>query len=114
MIITHETTIEEYEAFLATNPSMSILRRAMRSTVKFFHEAADRFKNACSSIKKACNSIIAFAKKIYKTCLAIISVEEEKKPYQPWSHPMYLYEQVEDEMGMEHLHAEALELLIKN
>lgn len=44
MIITHETTIEEYESWLATNPAFTDFKVAVRSTFRSIYKAIGRIK----------------------------------------------------------------------
>lgn len=51
MIITHETTIEEYEAWLATNPPISQLRKAVNATFRMVYASLRRIKKIFKRVK---------------------------------------------------------------
>ncbi|MBB6131792.1 hypothetical protein [Mucilaginibacter lappiensis] len=51
MIITHETTIEEYNAWLATNPDFTAFKVAVRSTFKAIYLTIGRVKRLVRKVK---------------------------------------------------------------
>lgn len=146
MVITHETTIEEYKAWLATNPTFGAFKATVRSVFKVVYRsirAVQRIiyakKRSCLAAKKVATVMPLDYKRnaigtsreqasfeewrvgIWQARIAIrrhierhemIEVLEESA----WSGRIY-YERVarvDEEIAMEELHAEALELLIKN
>ncbi|WP_114937529.1 hypothetical protein [Mucilaginibacter endophyticus] len=54
MIITHETTIEEYEAWLATNPDFSVFKVAVRSTFRAIYKSIATVKRLVKKRKRSC------------------------------------------------------------
>jgi hypothetical protein len=107
MFITHDTTIEEYEAWLATNPSLSAFAKAVDSVYK----AADKL---ISRIKRAAYAIIKRVKKAgkAKACTAGVKVQSTVYP-DGWVRSADV-EMVEAELAMEQLFESALALLISN
>ncbi|WPU91846.1 hypothetical protein SNE25_21240 [Mucilaginibacter sabulilitoris] len=66
MIITHETTIEEYEAWLATNPDFSEFRRAVRSTFKAAYLTIGRIVRRVKRVKnRSCLSGARVSSTVY-------------------------------------------------
>jgi hypothetical protein len=103
----NDTTIEEYEAWLATNPSLSAFAKAVDSV---YRAAGKLF----SRIKKAAYVIIKRVKKAgkAKACTAGVRVQSTVYP-DGWVSSADV-ELVEAELSMEQLYASALTLLISN
>jgi hypothetical protein len=59
MIITHDTTIEEYEAWLSTNPPLLQLKRASIKAFKMVFASIKAIKNLIKKIKKNHRSCLA-------------------------------------------------------
>ncbi len=51
MIITHETTIEEYEAWLAQNPKTGAFKKAVSSTFKMINKALNNIQKLLRKAK---------------------------------------------------------------
>lgn len=65
MKITHETTIEEYEAWLKTNPPLSQLKRAVNATFKMVYAALRSIKRLINGPRKKSRSCLSVAYTLY-------------------------------------------------
>ena len=141
MIITHETTIEEYEAWLATNPSFSDFKVAVRSTFAAIYRTIGRIGRIIKRVKNSSclsgarvsrtvypllyNKNATVTRKEFRLWLRDISHELQETKMHIWRISKFdclsdTYEnrreriaKIEQEIAMEHTLEEALEILAK-
>jgi hypothetical protein len=143
MTITHDTTVEEYEAWLSTYPSISELKKATNKLFKLAYSTMGTIKKLIKKISTKHRSCLAGRKasapvypevwrKMFQAWRANISTELartqrhiqrldifEKIGEQKWGESVYrerhnrLADKVEQELAMETLFQEALNGLIK-
>jgi hypothetical protein len=129
MIITHDTTIEEYEAWLATNPDLNSFKAAVRSTFNMIYRTLSRIGRLIKRIRKsrACTSGKRIKETFYPLCYdknSGFTIEKFSKwlraiKYELSMTTLYLdalqlADLVDDEIEMEGLKIEALEILKQN
>jgi hypothetical protein len=131
MNITHDTTIEEYEAWLATNPPFSAFKVAVRATFKAAYKCLDRISQIVARIsgklgKQACAGAVnnyqleewqAYSasrlreiNRDVKRAACCRGIQQVKLRD---ARRVQLANQVDDEIAMEGLKIEALEILRK-
>lgn len=128
MIITHETTIEQYEAWLATNPSMGAFKAAVQATFNLAYRALSRIGRLLKKAKKrsclagsrpndprtvytlAYNKNAAFSQDEFNKWRAGISLELSKT--RQHLQLLDMLDPLEYEIAIESLKADALEILI--
>lgn len=132
MIITHETTIEEYKAWLDTNPDFSALQVAVRSTLRTISRAVSKIE---SLIKKVKNRSCLTGKKIHPVsrrdnkafldpefCKWSVNISLELQRTTDYIQRLEQEERrrdeqlalIDDEISMEQLKIQALEILSKS
>jgi hypothetical protein len=126
MNITHDTTIEEYEAWLATNPSFNSFKAAVRRTYVFIYRTLSRIgrlvkrverHSACTSGKLAVTTVYPFCydkngkftTKVHARWLRTIRYELART--QMYLNALDFDESLHDEIAMEGLKLEALEII---
>lgn len=146
MVITHETTIEQYEAWLATNPSFSEFKAAVREVFKMAYRAIGRVRRIIKDKKRSCLAAVScqvtmpldynrnaigtrregaafeeWRAGIWRARIAIRRHIERHEMMDvlsesAWRGRIYFEQvsRVDEEIAMEQLHAEALEILVKN
>jgi hypothetical protein len=126
MIITHDTTIEEYEAWLATNPSMTAFKVAVRSTFRIIYRTLSRIGRLIKGkrITRACTAGKLVARTVTPLCydknagyttanyqMWLRKVSYELRMTRLYLEALEFEDHPEDEVAMEMLKIEALEII---
>jgi hypothetical protein len=128
MQITHDTTVEQYEAWLNTNPSLSKFKIAVRKTFRLAHQTLDRIERLINGrVRRACTAGKLGTHTVYppsynkdttytraKLRLWLQGIRFELKLTSLYLEALELADCLDDEIAMEGLKIEALEILRKN
>lgn len=129
MIVTKDTTIEEYKAWLASNPSLSEFSKAVRSTFKALYRTLGQIGKLVKRISKprACTSAKLVARPVYPSGYEpnrpfrhmefnrwLREIRFELKMTSAYLEGLELADCLDDEIAMEVLKIQALEILHNN